>query len=389
MLLRDAKYRGYTIQFIALCAFVAFMGWLGWNAYRNLAAAGQDFNFDFLGRRAGYAIDQTLIPYTPDDTHARAALVGILNTLLVAFLGCLAATFLGITLGVMRLSTNWLIARITAVYVEIFRNVPLLIWILISGAVLTISAPAPRAFREDGEASMALWNTVAVTNRGVYTPKPVWGEGAGMLLAVFLLSIAAIIATRIWARKRQEATGATFPVGWVSLALLILPSVAAFYMLGKPVSWDIPELGGFNFRGGLKIGTPFVALWLGLTLYTSAFIAENVRAGILSVNKGQTEAAAALGLKPGRIMNLVILPQALRVIIPPLISHYLNLTKNSSLAIAISYSDVTATLAGITLNQTGRALECILLLMAFYLTCSLIISAFGNWYNRRAQIKER
>ena len=389
MLLYDARYRSLTIQVIASILIMLLLVQLVDNTITNLAAVGKDINFRFLWTTAGYDINQQLIPFTSQDTHARAALVGILNTLLVAVLGCILATILGVTAGVLRLSKNWLVSMIMGAYVEAMRNTPLLIWILIVFAVMTEATPQPREFREGGSASMILWDSVAISNRGVYIPRPIWGDGSLALVAVFFLSIAGIVLLRGYARRKQEATGEQLPVLWISLGLLIVPSLLAYFVLGRPVTLQRPELGGFNFAGGVQIRNSFIALWLALSLYTSAFIAEIVRGGILAISKGQTEAAFALGLKANRTMQLVILPQALRVIIPPLISQFLNLTKNSSLALAVGYMDVRSTLGGITINQTGRELEGMLLLGIFYLITSLIISSFMNLYNSSVKLRER
>lgn len=389
-LIYDTRYRSLTIQVVAFILIMAGVFWLANNTVQNLQELGKDFNFGFLGQRAGYDINQRLIEYSNDSTHARAALVGILNTLLVAFLGCILATILGVIAGVLRLSKNWIVSRLMGVYVEGFRNIPTLLWILIVFAIMTEATPRPQDFRgENPEASMILFDTVAITNRGIFIPAPVWGEGAMVLILVFLASLAGIFAFRRYARKRQEETGVILPVFWVSLGLFFIPSILFYYILGRPVTLDYPELAGFNFTGGTHLRNSLIALWLALSLYTGAFIAENVRSGILAVSKGQTEAAFALGLRPNRTMNLVILPQALRVIIPPLISQYLNLTKNSSLAIAVGYMDVRSTLGGITVNQTGRELEGILLLGLFYLVTSLIISGLMNIYNQSIKLKER
>ncbi len=388
-LLYDARYRSLTIQVVAAIVIMLLLVELVDNTVTNLAALGKDIGFGFLWSTAGYDINQQLIPFTSQDTHARAALVGILNTLLVAFLGCILATVIGVLAGVLRLSKNWLVARIMTVYVEAMRNTPLLIWILIVFAVMTEATPQPREFREGGSASMLLWDSVAISNRGVYIPKPVWGEGSGLVIAVFLASIIGIFALRWYAKRRQEQTGQQLPVLWMSIGLFFVPAILAYFVMGRPVTLEYPELGGFNFSGGIQVRNSFIALWLALALYTSAFIAEIVRAGILAVSKGQTEAAFALGIQPNRTMQLIILPQALRVIIPPLISQYLNLTKNSSLAIAVGYMDVRSTLGGITINQTGRELEGMLLLGVFYLITSLIISALMNVYNSSVKLKER
>lgn len=389
-LLYDTRYRSMTIQVIAFMLIMAGLIWLANNTVQNLAALGKDFDFGFLTTRAGYDINQRLIEYSNDSTHGRAALVGILNTLLVAFVGCILATIFGLFAGVLRLSNNWIVSRLMGVYVEMFRNIPTLVWILIVFAIMTEAMPAPRDFRgEDAEAMMSLFGTVAITNRGVYIPSPVVGDGALILGLVFLASIIGIVFFRRFAKARQEATGEQLPVLWISLGLLIVPSLVFYFILGRPITLQYPELTGFNFTGGVHLRNSFIALTLALALYTGAFIAENVRGGILAISKGQTEAAFSLGLQPGRTMQLVILPQALRVIIPPLISQYLNLTKNSSLAIAVGYMDLTGTLGGITLNQTGRAIECVLLLMLFYLTISLSISAIMNVYNNSVKLKER
>jgi general L-amino acid transport system permease protein len=389
-LIYDTRYRSTTIQVIAAILIVSLFWWLVSNTITNLSALGKDFNFGFLSNRAGYDINQRLVEYSNDSTHARAAYVGILNTLLVAFMGCILATFLGVTAGVLRLSKNWVVARLMTVYVEGFRNIPLLLWILVIFAVMTESMPQPSEFRgEDPAATMYLFDSVAITNRGIYIPAPEWGPGSMVLVAIFFASLVGIWAFRRHARIRQETTGETFPVFWVSAGLFFVPSLIFFVILGRPIGLEYPELTGFNFSGGTHLRNSLIALWIALSLYTGAFIAEIVRAGIMAVSKGQTEAASALGLRPKRTMNLVILPQAMRVIIPPLISQYLNLTKNSSLAIAVGYMDVRATLGGITINQTGRELEGMLLLGCFYLATSLVISTVLNIYNSSISLKER
>ena len=389
MLLYDARYRSLTIQVVAAMLIMLFLAQLIDNTVTNLAVLGKDISFSFLWSTAGYDINQQIIPFTSQDTHARAALVGILNTLLVAVLGCILATVIGVLAGVLRLSKNWLVARVMTFYVECMRNTPLLIWILIVFAVMTEATPQPRDFREGGTAAMIFGDSVAVTNRGVFIPNPIWADGSGIVVAILILSIIGIFVLRYVARKRQEDTGQQLPVLRLSLAMLIVPVTLAFFALGRPITLDYPVLGGFNFEGGLQVRNSFIALWLALSLYTSAFIAEIVRSGILAVSKGQTEAAFALGMQPNRTMQLIILPQALRVIIPPLISQFLNLTKNSSLALAVGYMDARSTLGGITVNQTGRELEGILLLGIFYLITSLIISSAMNFYNSGVKLKER
>ncbi len=389
-LIYDTRYRSLTIQVVAFILIMLGLWEIAGNTVYNLNALGKDIDFGFLGNRAGYDINQRLVEYTSDSTHGRAALVGILNTLLVAFLGCITATILGIFAGFLRLSKNWLVARLMAVYVEGFRNIPLLLWIVIIFAVMTEATPQPRDFRgPDAEASMILFDSVAITNRGIFIPAPVWGDGALILGFVFILSLVGIWAYRRHARHTQIKTGEQLPVLSVSIAILVLPTLLVYFVLGRPVTLDYPTLGGFNFSGGIQLRNPLIALWFALSLYTGAFIAEIVRAGILAVSKGQTEAAHALGLRPSRTMNLIILPQALRVIIPPLISQFLNLTKNSSLGIAVGYMDARSTLGGITVNQTGRELEGMLLLGIFYLVTSLIISGAMNVYNSSVKLKER
>ncbi|MGR3661260.1 MAG: amino acid ABC transporter permease [Paracoccaceae bacterium] len=389
-LLYDSRYRSMTIQVVALIGFVSLVAWLVSNTIVNLEALGKNFSYGFLGQRAGYDINQRLISYSSDSTHLRAAMVGLMNTLLVAFMGCILATVIGVTAGVLRLSNNWITAKIMTVYVESFRNIPVLLWILAFNAVMTESFPQPRDFKGDNAtASMLFGDSVAITNRGIFTPMPIWENGYQVVVIVFLLSLAAIWFFGRYAKKRQELTGDILPVFWIKLAIFILPVVIAYFIMGRPIGLEYPVFKGFGFKGGLNIRRSLIALWLALSFYTGAFIAENVRAGILAISKGQTEAANALGINSKNTMNLVVLPQALRVIIPPLISQYLNLTKNSSLAIAVGYMDIRSTLGGITLNQTGRELECMLLLMGIYLVISLAISGSMNVYNKSTQLAER
>lgn len=406
MLLYDTRYRSLTIQVIVFMLFMAGAAWLVDNTISNLQALGKDFNFGFLGTRAGYDISQVLVQYSNDSTHARALLIGLLNTLLIAFLGCIAATVIGVFVGVLRLSKNWIVGRIMTVYVEIFRNVPLLLWILLIYAVFTEAMPTPAGFRPNADTgvaanSMILFDSVAITNRYTAVPDPLFSRSLGNIdIGIFLISIdlLALIAAMVGgvlgnrallrrATRIQEATGDRPTTWWQTVLLLVAPPVLVLLALGFHLGY--PELRGFNFTGGINVSNSFMALWLALSLYTGAFIAEIVRAGILAISKGQSEAAFALGLRPGRTMNLVILPQAMRVIIPPLISQFLNLTKNSSLAIAVGYYDLRGTLGGVTLNQTGRELECVLLMMLIYLTISLIISAVMNVYNASVKLKER
>ena len=389
MLLSDTRYRSYTFQLIALVLLIFGASYLVNNLLQNLDDLGLNISWAFLQEPAGYDINQRPIEYDSQSTHARASIVGAINTLIVAFLACVTATIFGVIAGVLRLSNNWIVARIMSVYVEAFRNVPVLIWILIIFLAMSNAFPQPRAFRGDNATSSMWLDSFAFTNRGVYVPSFVNEAGSGIFWLICVLSIVGVFAYRRYAKKLLYDTGRLLPMGWPSLVILIVPGLLAYFALGQPVGLERPELKGFNFTGGIHLRLSLIALWFALAIYTGAFIAENVRAGIQAISKGQTEAAGALGLRPGRIMNLVILPQALRVIIPPLISQYLNITKNSSLAIAVGYMDITGTLGGITLNQTGRAIECILLLMLFYLIVSLSISAIMNVYNNSVKLKER
>ncbi|MCV2865955.1 amino acid ABC transporter permease [Albidovulum sediminicola] len=410
MLVYDTRYRSYTIQIVVLVLFLAFLAWLLNNTIVNLAAKDKDINFSFLFQRAGYDIDQQLIPYTNDSTHGRALFVGLLNTLLVAFIGCILATVIGVMAGVLRLSHNWVVSRLMTVYVETFRNIPLLLWIILAFVVFSETAPAPRDFRVTEEmaaageapaASKILFDSVAFTNRGTSIPRPYLDHPLGSFsildvpINLSVVAALALIALCVWingrlianAKSVQEATGERPVTWWKSLIILFAPIIALLYALGFHLEY--PELKGFNFQGGINVAHSFTALLIAISLYTGAFIAEAVRAGILAISKGQSEAAYALGLRPGRTMRLVILPQALRVIVPPLISQYLNLTKNTTLGMAISYLDLKGTLGGITLNQTGRELECMLLMMLIYLVLSLIISSGMNVFNTAMKLKER
>ena len=389
MLLNDKRYRSYTFQFFALFILICAMAYLGKNLLENLAAAGLNISYSFLGEPAGYDINQRLIEYNSQSTHLRASIVGVLNTLLVAFLGCIAATFFGVTAGILRLSNNWIVAKLMMIYVEIFRNVPVLIWILIIHSVFLAFLPQPKAFRGENPEATMLWDAFAFTGRGFYIPKPVFNDGSFLVIVTFILSIIGIFAFRYYARQKLYSEGKLLETRWTSAGIFFIPTLIIYFALGSPISLEYPELKGFNFKGGIHARGSLISLWFALSIYTGAFIAEVVRAGIQSVDKGQSEAAGALGMRPNFIMNLVILPQALRVIVPPLISFYLNITKNSSLALAVGYMDITGTLGGITLNQTGRAIEAVLLLMLFYLVISLSISAIMNVYNRSIMLKER
>ncbi len=378
----DTRYRSITMQILVLAGLFATVFFLVSNAISNLALLDKDVGFDFLRQPAGYDINQTLIEYTSRSTHARAAVVGLLNTFLVAIVGIFIATIFGFLLGIARLSHNWLVNRIAYVYLEFVRNVPVLVHILLVHGVIVTTLPVARQ-------AISLGDIAFLSNRGFNLPRPIPEDGFSLVLIAFAIGIAFTIWFARWAHRVQDQTGKIYPVFWIGVGAVVGFPVLVFLVLGMPLSFDYPALRGFNFRGGFVIRPEFAALTLALSMYTAAFIGEIVRAGITAISHGQTEAAYALGLRPGRTLRLIIIPQALRVIVPPLTSQYLNLTKNSSLAIAIGYMDIVATIGGITLNQTGRELECMAIVMGIYLVLSLLISAFMNWYNRRIALVER
>ncbi|HSD35559.1 MAG TPA: amino acid ABC transporter permease, partial [Alphaproteobacteria bacterium] len=358
------------------------VGFIVYNTAENLQRRGIASGFGFLGNTAGFDISFSLIPYKATDTYGRVLVVGILNTLFVSAIGIVGATVLGVIVGILRLSRNWLVGRLATAYVEMLRNIPLLLQIVFWYYAVIASLPG---VRESG----LLWGAFSFNQRGFYMPAPVLEPGFWWVPASLAVAIGLAFLVYRWARQRQAETGQPFPVLRVNLALIVGLPVLATLLLGVPWIWEYPELSGFNYRGGTVLVPEFLALLFALVLYTSAFIAEIVRAGILSVSHGQTEAALALGLKPNLVTRLVVLPQALRVIVPPLTSQFLNLAKNSSLAIAIAYPDLVAVFAGTTLNQTGQAIETIAITMLVYMTISLSISAFMNWYNRKIALVER
>jgi general L-amino acid transport system permease protein len=357
--------------------------WLVDNVAKNLAALGKDFSFGFMSGPSSYDINQRLIEYSSRSSHSTAAVVGLLNTLLVAVIGCFLATFIGVTAGVLRLSHNWIVSKLMTVYIEGVRNIPVLIQILLLSAVLDETLPHPK------KAEALLNGFIVPTNRGFYFPIPTFEDGSFYVVLAFIAAFCTAVWFGRWATRRQQETGEHLPQFQIQLGIIFGGTLLAYLVMGLPIGLEYPELKGFNFKGGIYARTSLMALTLALAIYTGAFIAENVRAGIQAVSRGQTEAAFALGLRPGRTMSLIILPQALRVIIPPLISQYLNLTKNSSLALAIGYMDATGTLGGITLNQTGKEMETLLLLMTFYLSISLSISFVMNLYNEQVKLVER
>ncbi|MGI9317059.1 MAG: amino acid ABC transporter permease [bacterium] len=378
----DKEARSVIVQIFAFAAIFAFFFFMVRNAIFNLEAIGKDISLDFLSQPSSYDISQTLIEYSSRSTHFRAMLVGILNTLLVAVMGVILATIVGFLLGVLRLSKNWLTNKLAYVYIEYVRNVPVLLHILLLHGIIVHSLPLPKNAINVNDAAF-------LTNRGFFLPSPQFESLFWIVLALFVGGIIFSIFFSRYAHKVQDATGKHYPVFWINLGAIIGVPLLAYFILGSPIVWEIPELKGFNFRGGMVVRPEFVSLWLALSLYTAAFIGEIVRAGISAINWGQTEAAAALGLSRGRILSLVVIPQALRIIIPPLTSQYLNITKNSSLAIAIGYMDIVATIGGVTLNQTGREMESMTIVLLLYLSFSLLISAFMNWYNKRIKLVER
>lgn len=411
----DPKLRSQVIQITVAVILV----WLLWsfysNAQSNLTRLGIASGFGFLDNRAGFAISQSLVPYNESMSYGRAFLVGLLNTLLVAFLGVILATLIGFLMGVARLSKNVVIKALASAYVEITRNLPPLFQIMFWYLAVLATLPGPRQSWGFGlqpllgaigsglssiglgflggplsayAASLAAPG-VFVNNRGLVVPRPIFEDGS---MAILYALIAAFILSFLlarWAKKRREATGHFFPVFWTSLGLIIVLPLVASAAMGFPVGVEKPELRGFNFVGGLRVIPEFVSLLLALSIYTGGFIAEIVRSGILAVSKGQTEAAHSLGLRNGPTLRLVIIPQAMRVIVPPLTSQYLNLTKNSSLGVAVGYPDLFAVFAGTTLNQTGQAIEIIAIIMAVYLTISIVTSAIMGWYNKRVALVER
>jgi general L-amino acid transport system permease protein len=381
-LIRNPRVRGVVYQ-VVLCAIIAFLAWSAIrNAAENLARAKIASGFGFWNVTAGFDISQTLIDYSTTSSYGRAFWVGLLNTLLVAGLGVIFATILGFAIGIARLSRNWLLSLMAGAYVEIIRNLPLLLQLLFWYNAVLKALPELRS-------SVVLPGGGFLNNRGLFLPQPVLVPETAPTLMTLSVGIVAAIAFRIWARRRQQRTGQQAPVLWVALALVAALPLAVFAATGFPIEFNYPDMGRFNIRGGIELLPEFMALLFGLVIYTAAFIAEVVRAGILSVPKGQTEAAYSLGLRPGPTLRLVIVPQAMRVIIPPLTSQYLNLTKNSSLAVAIGYPDLVQIFAGTVLNQTGQAVEVVVITMAVYLTISLVTSLLMNIYNRRVTLVER
>ena len=383
----DPKIRGIFWQ-VLLLAFVVFLVYgMVTNAYENLQRQRIASGFGFLNNTAGFGLTMSIIPYAETSSYGRAFLVGLLNTLVIAAIGVVAATILGVIVGVARLAKNWIVRQIATVYVEFLRNIPLVLQLFFWYSAVLRPLPGPR--ESVGLPNGVFGTGIFLNNRGLIVPKPIYGDLAiGIAIAVVLGIVAVIVLAR-WAHARQRATGQQFPVIWSSIGIILGAPLLAYFILGRPITLEFPTLRGFNFVGGDRIIPEFAALLLGLVLYTAAFIAEIVRAGIQAVHRGQTEASYALGLRPGQALRLVVLPQALRVIVPPLTSQYLNLTKNSSLAVAVGYPDLVQIFAGTVLNQTGQAVEVVVITMAVYLTISLVTSLLMNLYNRRVALVER
>ena len=379
---RDERARAILIQTIVLCIVVLAIAYLAHNAIVAMSRQHIATGFAFLDRTAGFGIAQSLIEYTEESTYGRALLVGLGNTLLVSIIGIIGATIIGFIVGIARLSKNWLIGNIATCYVELIRNVPLLLQLLFWYNAVLKALP-------DLRDSWTLPGSIFLNNRGFFAPYPIFEPRMSWVVIALVAGIVGAISYSMWAVKKQERTGAQSPVALVALALIIGLPLIAFFLAGTPATLEFPEKGRFNIRGGMEILPELVALVVGLTFYTGAFIAEVVRAGIMAVSRGQTEASGALGLRAGQTLKLVVIPQAMRVIIPPLTSQYLNLTKNSTLAVFVGYPDLVQIFTGTVLNQTGQAVEVVMITMAVYLTISLVTSTVMNWYNARIALVER
>ena len=380
---KSGKFRSLVIQLVVMILVISFITWVVSNTATNMKANGIAHGFDFLWEASWFDIGYLpFIEHTGYHTYFNSFVVGLLNTILVAVLGIFFATILGFLVGIGRLSDNWLVSRFCGFYIEVLRNIPLLLQIFFwYHAVLRI---LPRA-----KNSLEIRDSFFLNLKGLFIPKPIPEIGFNYVLLIGIFSIIGIIFLNIWAKRRQNLTGEQFPIFLTSIVLISVPVMIVSFINNFPLTWEQPVLKGFNFKGGIRLIPELVALLLALSLYTASFIAENVRSGILAISKGQKEAAAAVGLKPGQILRLIVVPQAMRVIIPPLTSQYLNLTKNSSLAVAIAYPDLVHVFAGTALMQTGQAVEILAITMSVYLALSLTISLLMNWYNKKIAIKEK
>ncbi len=383
-ILNNSEFRRILYQLL-IAVLLIYLGWsIVENTIANMEARDIRTGFGFLDETAGFSIMMSLVPYEPGNTYGRVFIVGLLNTLLVAGVGVVLATIVGFLVGVMRLSQNWVVSHLANIYVEIFRNVPLLLQILFWYTAVLKPLPGPRqVFERNTEIYFG------ISNRGITGPEFILLENFSFTTWTILLGILFTIGMHRWSKHRQAATGQQFPVVFVGLGLIIGLPILIFLLSGAPIEFTPAKMGRFNLSGGITIIPEFLAVLLALALYTAAFIAEIVRAGIQAINYGQTEASRALGLRNGTTLKMVIIPQAMRIIIPPLTSQYLNLTKNSALAAAIAYPDLVATFAGTALNQNGQALETLAITMTVYLSLSLLTSAFMNWFNSRVKLVER
>ena len=381
-LLRNQKIRGIVFQLLTVIGLVAFLWYIGLNTAENIEKRGIQTGFEFLHSTAGFGIDESPIAYSEEDTYSKVFLVGLLNTLIIAFVGIVLSTILGTIIGVLRLSKNWLIAKLARAYVDIFRNIPLLLQILFWYNVVLNAMPSPKQ-------SYAFFNMFFINNRGFYMPRPEMNVTFFAIIIGFLVAIVVSVLLNYWANNYQEKTGKELMLWpFVSLLLILFP-VLGYVLGGSNLHFSLPELAGFNFKGGKVFSPEFLALTFALTLYTATFIAEAVRSGIEAINQGQKEAAASLGFSSYQSLKLIILPQAIRIAIPPIINQYLNLTKNSSLATAVGYPEIVTVFAGTALNQVGQAIEIILITMLVYLCISLMVSALLNWLNHLMKIKEQ
>jgi general L-amino acid transport system permease protein len=379
---RNELFRSIILQVVVGAVLLAAVLFFVHNTAVNLEKRGIASGFDFLSGTSGFDISISLIPYTLQSTYGRAFLVGLMNTLLVSAIGIVLATIIGFVVGIARLSKNFLVAALAAAYVDVIRNIPLLAQIIFWYFGVLTSLPGVRQ-------SISIFGTFFLNTRGLYMPAPILQPGFWVIPTAFIVGILATIGIARWAKRRQDLTGQQFPTFWTGIGLIVGLPVLIGLVGGFHVTWSMAELQGFNFVGGMDILPEFVAILLALSIYTAAFIAENVRGGIQAISHGQTEAALALGLRGTQTTRLVILPQALRIIVPPLTSQFLNLTKNSSLAVVIGYPELVSVFMGTVLNQTGQAVEVIAITMSVYLVISLVISAFMNWYNRHIALVER
>ncbi|MBV5277986.1 MAG: amino acid ABC transporter permease [Campylobacteraceae bacterium] len=381
-LLRNQKVRGILFQLLTVIGLVAFLWYIGVNTLTNIEQRGIQTGFGFLNGTAGFGIDQSPIAYTEENTHGRVFIVGLLNTLIIAMAGIVFATLLGLLIGVLRLSKNWLISTLARGYIDFFRNIPLLLQILFWYNVVLRAMPSPKQ-------SINFFDMFFVNNRGLYFPLPDYNTTFFAMVASLGIALIGIVALNMWANKRKEESGEDFAVVPYAFGLLVLLPIVAYFLSGANLHFSIPELKGFNFKGGKTLSPEFLALTFALTIYTATFIAEAVRSGIEAVSHGQKEAAVSLGLSPYQSLKFVVMPQAIRIAIPPIINQYLNLIKNSSLATAVGYPEIVTVFAGTSLNQVGQAVEIISMTMLVYLTISLLVSAFLNWFNHKMKIKER